>query len=98
MTGEHQVRACYVIYKGLKIATIKWIKVKCSNNRAVQTMSNECLAGICASKGELLSKMAADAGVDLSEDEQQKFFNLVCTVCMYADIFAGSTADLGRTS
>ena len=83
------------LYKGLKIATIELIEVECSNNRAVQTVSNECRAGISASKGELLSKMAMDAGVYLSEDERQKFFDLVC---IYADIFAGSTADLGRTS
>ena len=39
--------------------------------------------------------MATNAGVDLSDDERQTFFNLVY---MYADIFAGTTADLGRTS
>ena len=83
------------LYKEIKIATIEGIEVWCSNNRTTQTASNNRLAGICASKAELLYKMAADAGVDLSEDERQRFFNLVCT---YADIFAGSTSDQGRTN
>ena len=83
------------LYRGQKIATIERVDVDCPNNSSVQTVSNECFAGIQASKGELLSKLSACVDEDLSEDERQKFFNLVCR---YADIFAGSTAELGKTS
>ena len=61
-------------------------------------MSNTSFAGTCtcASKGELVTEFADEhSGEDLSEDEQQKFFNLLHK---YADIFAGSVDDLGRTS
>ena len=47
------------------------------------------------SKEELLSKLDANVGDYLNEDEQQKFLNLVS---MYSDIFAGSTTDLGKTN
>ena len=58
-------------------------------------MSNEYLAGMNASKGELLSKLSMCVNEDLSEDERKKVFNFVS---IYADIFAGSTVELGRTS
>ena len=91
------------LYKGLKIATIEQVEdeclneIECSHQQPVQTVSNmgSSLVGTCTSKGELTSEFAANVGADLSEDEQRKFLNLVYK---YADIFAGSGGDLGRTS
>ena len=69
----------------------------CSHTQTIQTMSNSSFAGTCtcASKGELMTEFADNSGEDLSEDERQKFFNLLRK---YADIFADSGDDLGRTS
>ena len=92
------------LYKGLKIATIEQVEAECLNEidcphqQAAQTVSNTgtCsgLAGTCASKGELTSQFDANVGEDLSEDDRKKFFSLLHK---YADIFASSGDDLGRT-
>ena len=46
-------------------------------------------------KLEFLTSLGDEAEISLSPDERQRFLSLLCS---YADVFASSTFDLGRTS
>ena len=63
----------------------------CSHHQTVQTVSNtgSTLAATCAPRSDM-SEFAANIGKDLSEDERQKFFNLLRKYAtIFADIWVG---------
>ena len=79
------------IYKGSKIATLEELDEPVSQIATVGTMEQEAVP---PGKEAMLRELVEKAGPELSVSERNKFFHLLLT---YADVFASSEADLGRT-
>ena len=79
------------IYKGSKIATLEEVDEPVTQIAAVGTMEQEAVP---PGKEAMLRELVEKAGPELSVSERNEFFHLLLT---YADVFASSEADLGRT-
>ena len=81
-----------IVYAGMEIATLEQAEVPIER---IQTIAKDYEPHVDEQKWELLSTLAEEAGYDLSSEERERFQDLLCS---YADVFASSTTDYGRTS
>ena len=80
-----------MVYAGMELATLEEAETPVESVNAV---SNGDPLAVGEEKREMLWRFAEQSGPELSGEEKEMFFHLLL---LYADVFAVSTTDLGRT-
>ncbi len=80
------------VYAGMEIATLEQAEVPVAT---VAAGTANCGSFPDEGMQAMLSSVAKDTETELSADEKERFFNVLSS---YADVFASSVSDLGRTA
>lgn len=80
-----------MVYTGMELTTLEEAETLVESMNAV---SSGDPPAIREEKREMLRRLADQSGYELSGEEKETFFHLLLS---YADVFAVSTTDLGRT-